>query len=86
MHDIMRPTEVRILQALYGLEEHIGEGVLRKRLRNSTHASSVNLHLQRLENKGLIEERRPYQHKAIRLTPAGHLAALAAVAAAKEAA
>jgi hypothetical protein len=85
MHDIMRPVEVKILQALHGVEEPIGEGNLRKRMSNRS-PSCVSLHLTRLENKGLIEERRPYQHKAIRLTPAGHLAAMAAVAAAKEAA
>ena len=81
MHDTMRPVEVRILKALHGVEGPIGETDLRNRMRNRS-PSCVSLHLQRLENKGLLQERRPYQHKSIRLTAAGHLAA--AVIAAKE--
>jgi DNA-binding MarR family transcriptional regulator len=83
MQDRMRLMEVKILKALDGVEEPIAGADLLRRMHYGGH-STVSFYLQKLEYRGLVAPRHPYQHRSIVLTPAGRAAA--AALAAKEAA
>ena len=72
------------MKTLVGIEKPIGGKVLMDLL-NYRSPTNVGFHLERLENKGFVAPRRPYQRQAIILTEAGRAAA-AALFAAKEAA
>ena len=76
MQDNMRPLEIRILKTLIGVEKPIGGKDLMERL-DYRSPTNVGFHLERLENKGFIAPRRPYQRQAIILTEAGKAAAAA---------
>ena len=81
MQDDLGTMETRILRSLVGVEKPISGKVLMELL-DCRSPTSVGINLERLENKGFVAPRRPYQRQAITLTETGRAAAAALIAAA----
>jgi DNA-binding MarR family transcriptional regulator len=81
MQDDLRSVENRILKTLASVEKPISGKVLMELL-DTRSPTSVGINLERLENKGFVAPRRPYQRQAIVLTETGKAAAAALIAAA----
>jgi DNA-binding MarR family transcriptional regulator len=84
MKSDLNTREEQILTELKNDQESISVTNLAARINYFT-SDRLRVHLQRLENRGLICERLPYQQKSVRLTEKGKAMA-AALAAEKEAA
>ena len=79
MKNDLNPREEQILAELKDDAEATSVTNLAARINYFT-SDRLRVHLQRLENRGLICERRPYQQKSVRLTEAGRAAAAAITA------
>jgi len=76
----LQPREIEILKILADSPEPIGVLDLSVRLHYFSN-DRTRIHLQRLENWGLIHERRPYQRKSVQLTEKGKAKAAEVLAA-----
>jgi predicted transcriptional regulator len=79
MYYDFKPSEIKILEALHDATGPVSWAYIKERAKLSQ--STINLYLQKLENRGLTAPRQAYQVRAVRLTEKGKEVAATLVAA-----